>query len=234
MKYVWATGTHVGRVRENNEDTVFPAADGSTDQGVVVAIADGMGGAAGGEIASSTAIAAATTFDGSLHERAKHANNTVLAKAATTPALTGMGTTLTIARFTDGETVEIAHVGDSRAYLLREGDLRQLTRDHTLVAEWVNAGAITPEEAKVHPRRGMLMRSLGVGLEIEVDADEVPLLVGDKLMLCSDGLTGMVDDPDIALILRNAAPSAAVWGLIEAANSNGGKDNISVVVVHVL
>ena len=234
MKYVWATGTHVGRVRENNEDTIFPAADGSTDQSVLVAVADGMGGAVGGEIASCTAIAAATTFAGSPQERAEHANNAVLAKAATTPSLTGMGTTLTIAFLTAEGTVEIAHVGDSRAYLLRDGELRQLTRDHTLVAEWVNAGAITSEEAKVHPRRGMLMRSLGVGLEVEVDTYFVELEVSDKLMLCSDGLNGMVPDPEIAQILSEPSPSAAAWELIEAANHHGGKDNISVVVVHVL
>lgn len=231
MNYIWASGTHVGRVRENNEDTIFPSSDGSSDASVIVAVADGMGGHAGGEIASSTAMAAATTGSGTPEERVLLANNTVLAKAATTPSLTGMGTTLTLARFTEDSTVEFAHVGDSRAYLFRANQLTQITNDHTLVAEWVAAGAITPEEAKVHPRRGMLMKSLGVGLDVDVETHELSLATGDRLMLCSDGLTGMVEDDVIASILANSTPAAAVWELIEAANNNGGNDNVSVVVI---
>lgn len=231
MKYIWASGTHVGRVRENNEDTTFPASDGSSHASVIVAVADGMGGHAGGEIASSTAMAAATTGPGTPKQRTLLANKAILAKAATTPSLTGMGTTLTLAQFTEDARVEFAHVGDSRAYIFRANRLTQITNDHTLVAEWVAAGAITPEEAKVHPRRGMLMKSLGVGLDIDVETHELSLLKGDRLMLCSDGLTGMVEDDAIASILANSTPAAAVWELIEAANSNGGNDNISVVVI---
>jgi protein phosphatase len=147
------------------------------------------------------------------------------------PDLEGMGTTLTLAVF-DGAYLEIGHVGDSRAYLLRDGVLEQLTTDHSLVAEMVARGDITAEEAAVHPYRSVITRAVGLQPEVEVDRVSCVIEAGDRVLLCSDGLTGMVPAAGIRDILTaESHPTESVWSLIEAANEAGGVDNISVVVV---
>jgi serine/threonine protein phosphatase PrpC len=200
---------------------------------VIVAVADGMGGAAGGEVASATAMAKAISTPGSPTTRIKAANRAVFSLANDQPDLTGMGTTITLAQLATDGTARFGHVGDSRAYLLRGRKMEQLTDDHTIVAEWVAVGAISPEDAKTHPRRGMLTRSVGVAPEVAIDEFEVALKAKDRLILCSDGLSGMISDEALQTIGGTETVEAAAWALVEAANQGGGHDNITVVVVDV-
>jgi len=240
MRYLWAGATTVGMVRDGNEDTLWPMdADnawpsGETDELLVAGVADGMGGHVGGEIASRVAIEAAATAahaDGVL--RLKTANLAVIDVVMDRPALAGMGTTLTLGLFSPDGSLDIGHVGDSRAYLLSDATLRQVTRDHSLVAEMVTAGELTPTEAAVHPYRNVVTRALGLDRSVEVDREERTLQDGDRVLLCTDGLTNMVDDAGISAILSEAAtPAAAAEALVEAADTAGGIDNTTVVVVY--
>ncbi len=234
MIFTWATGSHRGRIRENNEDSVFPETGGRTDERLVVAVADGMGGHVGGEIASRLATdAISQNADLPIAERVSRANDLILAVVAENPDLRGMGTTLTAAELLPSGSLIIGHVGDSRSYRLRSGSLEQLTDDHSVVAEYVRAGSIRPEDAATHPQRSMLTRALGLDPEVEVDVIEARLEAGDRLLVCSDGLTSMVDDEHIAVTLGLGTPEEAVWVLIENANRAGGHDNISLAVVDV-
>ena len=233
MKYLWSTGTHQGRVRENNEDSVYPASAGRRTGGLIAAVADGMGGHVGGEIASSIAIEHATDEDTDLapDERVQAANSAIMDAVLEDPHLAGMGTTLTLAQFEEEGNLTIAHVGDSRAYLLRNDELSRVTSDHSIVEVYLAAGQITEEEAKRHPQRGMLTRALGLGRDLEVDLIGERLVVGDRFLICSDGLSSMIDDARIRELLSDGTPEEAVWNLIDAANAAGGMDNITVVVV---
>jgi PPM family protein phosphatase len=145
-----------------------------------------------------------------------------------------MGTTVTMAELDPDGTATIGHVGDSRAYLLRDGRLRQLTDDHSVVAEYLAAGKIRPEDIPRHPQRSMLTRALGLARHVDVDAFTETLHPGDRLLLCTDGLNSMITDDDIVTYLVDGTPDEAVWNLIEAANAAGGHDNVSVVVVDVV
>jgi serine/threonine protein phosphatase PrpC len=238
MKYVWGTGTDAGKVREHNEDSLFPTTSGTADGPVVLMVADGMGGAVAGEVASGLAVEAAA-FD---HEddsiepiaRVVSANEAVIEAALADPSLSGMGTTMTLVRLNPDGTADFAHVGDSRAYLLSEGGMRLLTNDHTVINELIELGKITPKEAANHPHRHMLTRVLGIG-PISIDTFSIELLTGDRILLCSDGLTTMVADFTIEQILdagEGVEPSS--WALIEQANTAGGVDNTTVVVIDVL
>ncbi len=232
MRFSWATATSVGQVRDHNEDSVWPApGSGTTDEAVIVAVADGMGGAAGGEVASRTAIETATTVGGTPLVRVQAANLAVLDAASHRPRLTGMGTTLTLARLDPAGHAEIAHVGDSRAYLFHDGALDRITEDHSYVAEMLASGRLTPEEAEVHPYRSVITRAIGLDAAVEVDVLVVDLEPGDRLLICSDGLTNMIDDERVAAILADGGPAADTAAiLVEAANAAGGVDNITVVV----
>jgi serine/threonine protein phosphatase PrpC len=227
MRLEWFSATHVGRVRATNQDAV--AADGH-----VFVVADGMGGHVGGEVASSVAIEAieAAVARGARSDEAlREANAAILERAREDPRLAGMGTTATLALIDRDGHVDLASVGDSRAYLLSHGELCQLTSDHTYVQELVDAGTITLEQALTHRARHVLTRVLGVMEEVEPDRFEFDLAPGDVLLLCSDGLVNEVDEETIAAILRANAPEEAVHGLVEAALAHGGSDNVSVVVV---
>ena len=170
---------------------------------------------------------------GSLAELIRSANRAVFERSISDRKVSGMGTTLTAATV-DDEGAHLGHVGDSRAYLLRAGALRQLTDDHTLVNRMVKAGEITPQEAGTHPHRNVLTRSIGTEPEVDVDEEDVPLIDGDRLLLCSDGLTGMVTEPQIQAILEAAPdPQDAADRLIKAANRAGGIDNITVVILDI-
>jgi len=233
MNLTWASVTDTGRVRDHNEDSVWPVGSGSAGDPLIVAVADGMGGAAGGEVASSVGLETALGVGGNPMIRVQAANLAVLDTAREQPRLTGMGTTMTLARLEDGR-YEIAHVGDSRAYLLRAGELSQLTRDHSFVADMVAEGRLTPEEAERHPYRSVLTRVVGIDPDLEVDRVTGDLKEGDVLLLCSDGLSGMMPDSDVATILEAADdPGEAAGRLTAAANAAGGLDNITVVVVKV-
>ena len=241
--------TDVGRVRSNNEDCfrlVQPLN--------LFVLSDGMGGEAHGEIASALAVEtvvkhcmeaesnpAATLYGNppaglSAHTRrlmsAVHlANRNIFNSAQEHPDQAGMGATLT-ALWISGEALSIAHVGDSRAYLLRNGALQQLTRDHSLVAEQVRRGIISASEAEESEMQSVLLRALGTQGEVEVDSEEQALFPRDLLLLCSDGLTRMVTDPEIAgILLSETNPQKASERLIAIANDTGGVDNISVIVI---
>ncbi|MFO1536667.1 MAG: Stp1/IreP family PP2C-type Ser/Thr phosphatase [Actinomycetota bacterium] len=226
-----AAHTDVGRVRAGNEDSLLVS-----DDGRLIAVADGMGGHQGGEVASATAVATLRAEIGagrSVEDAVVTANRAVHERADGDPALRGMGTTLT-AGIVTGSSLRIAHVGDSRAYLLRNGELRQVTVDHSVVAELIAAGELTEEEALVDRRRSMITRALGIDREVAVDVVTVDLRAGDRLLLCSDGLTTMLRDPAIRTILGDApTPDAAATALVDAANAAGGVDNITVIVADV-
>jgi len=232
MIYSWAGASHVGRSRTNNEDAFAPHADGTGSGPLVVAVADGMGGHIAGEVASRVAIEAAMAEAGSATERVLAGNSRVVEAVVADPSLAGMGTTLTLASFGADGAVDLAHIGDSRAYLWRDGKLTQLTKDHTLVAELVAEGRLDPAEVRAHPQRNLITRVIGMGKAIDVDHVGLETLDGDRYLLCSDGLTSMLDDDEIAAKMTGE-PVEAVWALVEAANNAGGEDNITVIVVDV-
>jgi protein phosphatase len=218
----------IGQVREGNEDSYLVIAP-------LYAVADGMGGHRGGEVASNLALETVQELfergSGTLAEQVEQANRAVFERSQQDRSVSGMGTTLTAALIDDGR-VHIAHVGDSRAYLFRAGELSLLTEDHTLVHRMVMEGEISEEEAETHPHRSILTRALGVDAAVQVDESDVEVGDGDRILLCSDGLTGMVGDGQIREILaRNADPQSAVDELVKEANRAGGVDNITAVIL---
>ena len=233
MTLSWATGTHQGRSRSDNQDSVFPEHDGLTNEELMLIVADGMGGHVAGALASQTALTAAVS-DLDLPPGAKVAagNGAIMQIVQKRPEVRGMGTTMTLVEIAADGAASFAHVGDSRAYLLRGDHILQLTVDHTLVAELVATGKITPEQALVHPKRSVVTRALGVGTEMLVDTFEEQLEDGDRLLLCSDGLSVMISDADILAYGQQGAPTESVWALVEAANAAGGIDNITVAIAH--
>ena len=233
MRYVWASASHKGMVRDNNEDSVFPTSSGESDDSAVLIVADGMGGHVAGEVASRIAINTAASVDLDPTDRIAAGNRAIREEVARDPSLEGMGTTMTLLQIDDGRAT-VAHVGDSRAYLLRGGSLHQMTEDHTVANEYVSQGRISEEEADSHPLRHMVTRTLGLTRFVEIDEVELELKVGDRLLLCSDGLTEMVKLEKLTDLLGTGEPDEVVWTLVEAANAAGGVDNITVVVVDVL
>lgn len=230
MRYVWATATHQGMVRDNNEDAVYPGSSGEASDEVLVIVADGMGGHVAGEVASRLALNAAAASDLDPADRVAAGNRAIREEVARDPGLEGMGTTMTLLGIA-GSTAAIGHIGDSRAYLMRDGELKQLTEDHTVTAEYVAMGQLDPKEAATHPQRHILTRTLGLTRFVQVDELEFDVVEGDRILLCSDGLTDMVSDPTIASALQQGTPEEVVWRLVELANDAGGADNITAVVV---
>ncbi|MEX0868573.1 MAG: Stp1/IreP family PP2C-type Ser/Thr phosphatase, partial [Nitriliruptoraceae bacterium] len=236
MTRLVATGTtDVGRVRSSNEDAYFVGDS-------VFAVADGMGGHAAGEVAASTALEPIRALDGrvfgdatealaALRDAVITANATVSRMAEDDPTYHGMGTTLT-ATLLEGARLHIAHVGDSRAYLLRDGKFSQITDDHTLVQHLIDEGQITREEAANHPQRSIITRAIGVSPEVDVDSMSLELQPDDILLLCSDGLTGVVDDRTIATTLaQRDDPDTTIETLVSLANDAGGPDNVTAVLL---
>jgi PPM family protein phosphatase len=236
MRLVFAAATDVGRMRKNNEDSYLSAKP-------VAAVADGMGGHSAGEVASAIAIEelaalgergpweneTAATDD--LKQAILRANRRIREMAASDRKLNGMGTTL-VALLQDGDMVHVANVGDSRGYLLRQGELSQVTVDHSLVQELVDDGRLSPEDAERHPQRSVITRALGIDPEVEFDLFTYKLQVGDRLLLCSDGLSDVVETTQIRnVLLRVRSPQKAARQLITVANEQGGPDNITVIVV---
>jgi serine/threonine protein phosphatase PrpC len=235
LTFTAAAATDVGRVRRGNEDAYLVAPP-------VYAIADGMGGHRGGAQAAGLAVQvlarrvpALATADGeALAEVLAEANLAILRAGEADDALRGMATTCTAA-LARGRGAHIVHVGDSRAYLFRRGGLAQLTDDHSVVAQLVRDGQLSPEDAAIHPGRSVVYRALGTEPDLEVDVLDVDLEARDRLLLCSDGLTGMVGDAQIAAVLGEVAdPQRAVERLVALANAAGGTDNITLVLVDVL
>jgi len=224
--------TDTGRRRRQNEDAFVCDPP-------LFAIADGMGGAQAGELASRLAAAAieeagASAGDGEgVVGAVRRANARIFERSLADPAVAGMGTTATVALVDEhAGTLTLAHVGDSRAYRYRAGELEQLTTDHSLVAELVRTGRLTEAEAAVHPHRSVITRALGTEADVEVDTRTVDLAEGDLVLLCSDGLSAMVRDGEIARLLEESQrdPYAAADALVRAANAAGGEDNVTVVV----
>ena len=234
MRYNWAVATHQGMVRENNEDALFPANSGEADESTVLIVADGMGGHVAGEVASRLAVNAASSSDVGPGDRVAAGNRAIREEVARDPALEGMGTTMTLVVLEPEGKATFGHVGDSRAYLLRSEEMSQLTRDHTVAAEYVALGHITDEEAAAHPQRHMLTRTLGLTRFINVDEFEVELQPQDRILLCSDGLNEMVEDEDIKQALANGTVEETSWRLVDMANEAGGVDNVTVIVVDAL
>lgn len=234
MKYRWASATHTGMVRTNNEDSLYPTESGSGSAPRLFIVADGMGGHVAGEVASRIAVETAVDTSDTPGRRVVGANHAVLLHVAENPDLAGMGTTITLVEVGEDDVGRFAHVGDSRAYMLRQGELRQLTVDHTVAAEYVAAGKLSPEEAQSHPQRNMITRALGLTQNLVVDEIEEPLAAGDRLLLCSDGVNAMLSHQEIADRLAAESAEEAAWGLVEGANNAGGHDNITVVVIDVV
>jgi len=220
-----------GRVRRRNEDAYVC-------EPPLFAVADGMGGAQAGELASRLAAAALreqrddATADPETHLRSsiQEANRRIFARAATDPQVSGMGTTVTAAFVADGR-VAVGHVGDSRAYRIRDGEVEQLTQDHSLVADLVRSGRLTPQEAEVHPQRSVITRALGTDAAVQVDSFSVDARPGDVFLLCSDGLTTMIDEAAVLKAVRKSSSlESAARALVQAANKSGGEDNVTVVL----
>ncbi len=243
--------TDVGRKRKHNEDAYLLDAE----RGLFV-VADGMGGHAAGEVASRLTVESIQEFisgteddhdntwpfgynnrysvDGNrLSTAVERANEKVMRAVVNRPELKGMGTTVVAALF-DERRATLVHVGDSRAYLYRESELRRLTDDHSWVQEQVNAGILSEEEARSHPLKNVVTRALGGGAHVAVDLMEIPVGDGDRFLLCSDGLTGMVSDEEITAALASPRPlEPIVRGLVDLANERGGVDNITAIMIEV-
>ncbi len=230
----YAVASDTGRKRRRNEDNYVVSPP-------LFAVADGMGGAQAGEVASKLAAGTVESETGiSLRgvERVaalvREANRRVYERSTSDPSASGMGTTMTVA-LVEGETVVIGHVGDSRAYLVRDSRMEQLTDDHSLVNELLKSGKLSPAEAEVHPQRSVITRAVGTDPDVQVDAFTIEARDGDVFLLCSDGLTDMVGDEDILdLVARHRDDlGRAVRALVAAANRGGGEDNITAVAFRI-
>ncbi len=252
MKLVAAGQTNVGRKRSHNEDNLL-----LVDAEHLFVVADGMGGHASGEVASQIAVESLGDFfrrtsendevtwpfkeerglkyeENRLVTSIKLANQRIFETAVNEPRLKGMGTTLVGALFTDG-TAYMGHVGDSRAYRIRKGEIEQITEDHSLLNDYIRANKLTPEEIEAFPHKNVIVRALGMRETVQVDVSRLDPQPDDVFLLCSDGLSGMVTDPDLCRIVDAASGDldAACTALIDAANENGGVDNVTVILVRI-
>jgi PPM family protein phosphatase len=234
-----ASISDTGRQRANNQDTF---GEGRAQSGARwIMVADGMGGHAGGATASRVAVETVSSVvstspaapDVALRAALEAANRVVHDEAQRNEDLAGMGTTGVAALFSADGQAFVANVGDSRAYRMRDGKLEQITLDHSLVAELHRRGIITEEEALVHPRRNEVLRSLGVEPDVVVDLHRLDLQPGDQFLLCSDGLSGVVRDAEIAEVMHREAPAQAVRTLVDFANRRGGPDNVTVQIARI-
>jgi protein phosphatase len=237
MKLKWGASTDVGMVRQQNEDSFLA-------EETLFVVADGMGGHNAGEVASALAVTTLkagarlgidTTED--FRELVQQANSAIYTASLDDSTQSGMGTTVTALSIVEGEEprVLVANVGDSRAYLWRSGALSRLSVDHSYVQELVNEGIITPEAARVHPRRNIVTRALGIDRSVMVDVFTHFVRTGDRIVLCSDGLVDEVADTEIARVLgQHTDPQETAEALVMVANTNGGRDNTTVIVVDVL
>jgi protein phosphatase len=237
-----AVRSDIGRVRTNNEDAFLA----DSDRGLFI-VADGMGGIIGGEVASGLAVKAVSEYlldhlganagtediSTALMVALVEANRQIRERADRQTELRGMGTTIILA-LVQGDTASLAHVGDSRAYLVRGDAIRQLTEDHSVVAQIVKAGTITGDEARSHKLKHVLSQALGSSPSLTPGLRTIRLRRGDSIMLCTDGVTDMVEDVELASIVRTCAENVerACEEIVARANENGGRDNITVVILH--
>ena len=240
MQFICAARTDVGIVRSGNEDNYLMLAE----RGIFI-VADGMGGHAAGEVASEMAVRLVSRDLGTvrglpdeevaerMRQALRGANSAIYERTLTEHDKRGMGTTATALVLLPNRFL-LGHVGDSRAYRLREGQFEQLTKDHSYVQEQVDAGLLTPEQARYHPYSNVITRCVGASEEVEADVYEGEMRIGDVFLLASDGLTGMVDDRRLQqLLLARSGPGRVVDALIAEANNRGGLDNITAIVIQV-
>lgn len=241
MKY--STGTDKGKVRDRNEDnSTFVECDSY----LVFAVADGMGGMDFGDVASEIAVKgiAKEFSDCSLHSFNKtdmrkiftrifnEINNEIIKKCIEKKSVTGMGTTLSVCVIKN-EKMFVGHMGDSRIYIIRSGEAIQVTKDHSYVEELIDSGRITREQAKIHPNRNIITRALGLDRDIDVDTDAFDLVEGDRVLLCTDGLTNAVEDKELVeMACAVNEPKTAVKNMIDKANERGGRDNITLQLLY--
>ncbi len=225
--------TDKGIVRSSNQDSFYIEKNGDW-----CVVADGMGGHNGGETASTLAVQSIkkvleiknNDVEDALRTAIVEANNAIFAKAKEQPELSGMGTTVVLLKM-DKNIAYIAHVGDSRAYYISKGKIVQLTKDHSIVQTLIESGTITKKQAKNHPQKNLITRAVGTEPYVEIDVNRVICTKGDHILLCTDGLSSLVDDRDILRIISEN-PEAAVNELVEAANEAGGRDNITAVLIN--
>ena len=242
MQLSVAAGTDVGRIRAGNEDSLY--ADADQERGLFI-VADGMGGHAAGEVASEMAVSIVAKelapfrdLTGQepltgMADALRQANRSIFERTIHEADKQGMGTTASCLLMGAGRYI-IGHIGDSRIYLLREGQFRQVTKDHSYVQEQVDAGFLTLEQARYHPYSNVITRCVGANAAVEADILQGELKVGDLYLVASDGLTGMVDDPQLKKIMETKpTPGAMVHSMITEANKRGGLDNITAIVVQV-
>ena len=246
MKIKVTANTDTGKVREHNEDSFLTLGGKSSPPGIdaLLVVADGMGGHAAGEVASQMTVEGIQRAIGgedlTSRDLRGHALGGLLGKlledvnrevweAGQTPERQGMGTTCTLAAIRDDQLF-LAHIGDSRAYLLRDGAIHQVSTDHSWVEEAVAMGTLSREAARIHPNRNVITRAIGLDPKAQIDVSAIPIENGDLILLCSDGLNSMIDDDEIERILKESAPKQACQALIDAANGQGGHDNTTVVV----
>ncbi|MDD5543601.1 MAG: Stp1/IreP family PP2C-type Ser/Thr phosphatase [Acidobacteriia bacterium] len=244
MKIQVAQLSHIGMHRSENQDSlafVSPQEKPVLDsRGCLLVVADGMGGAAGGRMASQLAVTAISEIYfqenheplESLKSAIEQANSRIFERAQSETNLNGMGTTVTAVIFVDGRYVS-GHVGDTRLYRLRSANLQRLTSDHSMVAQMVRDGILSEKEARRHPQRNILLRSVGIHPNITMDLQSDQIQAGDLYLLCTDGLHGLVEDEEIASVLSHGSPDEACTALVDLANSRGGYDNISVLVAKI-
>lgn len=243
MQLSVAAGTDVGRIRAGNEDSLY--ADADAERGLFI-VADGMGGHAAGEVASEMAVQTVARELAEIRDLAgpaplvkmaealKESNRAIYERTIVEADKQGMGTTASCILMGTGRWI-IGHIGDSRVYLLRDGVFRQVTKDHSYVQEQVDAGFLTPEQARYHPYSNVITRCVGANASVEADVLQGELQNGDLFLVCSDGLTGMVEDPQLRKILETrVTPGRMVDAMITEANRRGGLDNITAIVVHVV
>lgn len=243
MQLSVAAGTDVGRIRAGNEDSLY--ADADAERGLFI-VADGMGGHAAGEVASEMAVQTIARELAEIRELAgpaplvkmaealKESNRAIYERTIVEADKQGMGTTASCIMMGTGRWI-IGHIGDSRVYLLRDGVFRQVTKDHSYVQEQVDAGFLTPEQARYHPYSNVITRCVGANAAVEADVLQGEMQNGDLFLVCSDGLTGMVEDPQLRKILETrGTPGRMVDAMITEANRRGGLDNITAIVVQVV
>jgi serine/threonine protein phosphatase PrpC len=239
-QFVTSGMSDIGQVREVNQDYCGEFDDPATQRRLLI-VADGMGGHLGGEVASRMAVeTAAEVFKAGgadagevLKVALETANERVHSASQQDMDLSGMGTTSVCLLFESGGRGFVGHVGDSRAYRMRGDDFEQITEDHSVVGALIRMGHITEEEARVHPQRNEILRAIGTNAEVEVQVTPLELQPGDRYLLCSDGLSGLVTDAEIAKVLRRNDAQDAVRTLVQMANLEGGNDNITVQIAHV-
>ena len=231
MICTWAVATHLGFGPEINQDRMHPAGSGRSSEPVVIMVADGLGGEKFGHVSAELAVTTARAVTGSPADRVRAANEAILELVRREPRWAGTYTTLTLVEFAGG-MARVAHVGDTRAYLYRQGRIMELTNDHTVAWQWVQRG-MDPIRVQNLPSSGSLVRVLGFDTGLEVEETKMSLKEGDRWLVCSDGLYRMLSDQDMRRALESGDAEECVWGLVEIALGRGASDNVTVVLADI-